>query len=327
MCIDDRSADGQADAQTIGFGGEKSLEQTLRFAGRQTNAGIRHSDHYSPRGIRSRAQPENPRSTIQCRHSLNPVHHEVHDDLLQLYSVTNNRTQVDGKVDLEHHALPTNLARQQCHRLPDRVVDVERRAGRRRFLCHLADTLNHTAGAMSIFSGSSRRSGRAADIGRVVRKPGYAFASSRGDGRQRLAYFMCNQAGQFADRGESRGPRKVRLHRLQCLLRTFVVAYVDRRTDIALEPPETVYGGSADNMQMPQSVRTDQATLAGESGTVADRRLHRAAKGSAVLGMDHAKGARNGRGFLAVGLQAENPTVLVRPKQLAAGVVTAPKPG
>src|SRR6516165_5008275 len=78
---------------------------------------------------------------------------------------------------------------------------------------------------------------------------------------------------------------------------------------------------------MPHSVRTDKAKLAGESAMTADRRLHHTAKRSAVLGMDHAKSTRDGRRFSTVGIQAENPIVLVGPKQLTGAWIPAPTPG
>src|SRR5262249_55188104 len=135
-------------------------------------------------------------------------------DLLQLYSITENRAEADVEVDLENDALSANLAAQQCRRVPDRVVDVERHSRRRRFPRHLADALHHAAGAMGISRDSRRRSCGTADIGRVARKPGSAGASSRGDSRQRLAHFMCNQAGQLANRSEPRSMSKIRLGRL-----------------------------------------------------------------------------------------------------------------
>src|SRR5262249_11384386 len=82
--------------------------------------------------------------------------------------------------------------------------------------------------------------------------------------------------------------------------------------------------GPADNMQMPYSVGAVETIVAGESGAVADRRLHHAAKRSAVLGMDPAKRARDGRCFPTVGIQAKNPIVLVGPDQFAGMGIPAP---
>src|ERR1700753_3311082 len=80
--LDDRAADGQADAQTVWLGGEESFEQKFHLVGRQANPAIRYSARRGPRRFRARAKPEKPRPVIDGRHRLYAIRHQVHDDLL-----------------------------------------------------------------------------------------------------------------------------------------------------------------------------------------------------------------------------------------------------
>lgn len=109
MCLNDRAGDSQTDTKAIMLGSEESFEQALKFAGRKSNTDIRHNNRYISRRVCFRTEAEKPKSVVDRCHGLYPVHHQVHDNLLQLYSISKNRGQADSKIDLKQHALPANL--------------------------------------------------------------------------------------------------------------------------------------------------------------------------------------------------------------------------
>src|ERR1700738_955810 len=218
MSVDDRAADRQPHAETVGLRRNERREDALPDGGVQSGAAVLDRDqdvawlgHHGryrqlPRALRDRFQG------VDC------VQDQVYDYLLQLYPVAHHGLIAGDEVRAQRDAMPLHLAVGERQHLSDGVVDVERRDLRPGFLRERPQPTDHVGRALAVAHYLPERLTRFLEFGRVPLKPAQPGAPLTHDGGERLIDLVCDRGGELAHGREPCSAGELRLRISQRLL-------------------------------------------------------------------------------------------------------------
>ena len=93
MCLDDRAADRQSHAHTIGLGRVECVEEPVQALRLQSRAPIPHSDAHAVRSVLLSADQQLARPLVRSAHRFDGVEDQVEHHLLKLDPISPNKRQ------------------------------------------------------------------------------------------------------------------------------------------------------------------------------------------------------------------------------------------
>src|SRR5688572_1759689 len=85
--VDDGTADGEPHSQSLGFGGDEALEDTLQLGGSYADASVRDLDDYAAGLGLARKDRDYARAVLAGADGLTRIHQDVQQHLLELHRV------------------------------------------------------------------------------------------------------------------------------------------------------------------------------------------------------------------------------------------------
>src|SRR6516164_6023660 len=101
VSLDDRLADRKSHPRAASLCGEERLENTARILRVDSGSCIFHGDKNAQAGLDSRCYSKYTRTFIDRFHSFDRIRNQIHEDLLQLDAVADDRW--NTIVQLGHH--------------------------------------------------------------------------------------------------------------------------------------------------------------------------------------------------------------------------------
>src|SRR5260370_23570329 len=125
-------------------GGKERLEDSLHLLGIESGSCILHLDQHTVRAF-CRLDQQLSRRTGEGAHSVDAIHDQVNQNLLQLHPAAEQTWQIVCEVGLERDAVSAHLIAHQYDRFLNNLIDVQFRSIGSAFHEQGANSRNHRA--------------------------------------------------------------------------------------------------------------------------------------------------------------------------------------
>jgi hypothetical protein len=286
MTLDDRAADGQADAHAAALGRVEGLEEAVHAPRVEAHPRILHGQ---PRAIAfASLGPDHqlPRTVLDGAHRLRGVQEQVQDDLLELHAVARDGRKFLREFRPQDHPAPLEFAAGQRDHLPRGLVQVHRLRRRGLLREERAQPGDHVGRAVAVADRAPRGLARAVDVRRIGGQHAQAGAGVGDDARQRLVDLVRDRGGQGPEGRDPGHVGELRPRPAERLFREPSIRHVLDRADV-LQPAIPVTGPVGDHLQvLHRAIGHLQPVLVPDLATTATRTVHHLVEGGDVVRVD-----------------------------------------
>src|SRR5215472_14305352 len=207
MGIDDRAANRETHAETVGLRREQGIEDAMADGRIDARTCILDRHEHIPGFAELRGHGQHPRKFRRRTHGFDAVHNQIQKYLLQLDPISTDRRAAAVESSVKCYVVPTYFTASQRQNFLDRAVHVDLNWLWFRPSGEGSQRPDHVAGAHGGLLDAHQALPYLIEVEIVAPQPLQTGAGLYRDGGKRLLDLMGDGCGQLARRGQ---PRKMR---------------------------------------------------------------------------------------------------------------------
>ena len=125
VCFDDGTANRETDAHAVLLCTVERLEEPISNIRRESHPAVFRREANTIVTFRRGFDEQLPWPIFNLPHRINCIANEIHDHLLNLYSVTLDRQEIFCKVLLQDHPIPPQFTRHECNHLTRCLIQID----------------------------------------------------------------------------------------------------------------------------------------------------------------------------------------------------------
>ena len=200
VSLDDRTADRQSHAHSIGFGGDEGAEQPVCVLGGDPDTAVLHGYRHLVCFVLARSDHQLARPICDCFHRFDAIDHQIDDHLLHLDTIGENHRQNRREFGPQGHPVAQQLTLHQGNDLVDDVIDIEQRPLDRGLVRERTNVPDHLGCPIALLDDLFHGAARFVQVGSPAVEPAQAGLGVGDDGSERLVHFVSDRSGQLTQR-------------------------------------------------------------------------------------------------------------------------------